>query len=196
MTRVTETRKSPSVPERGHSATSSMPWLVAAGLTVTALVGTGMSVPTGRVEDLPRGSMTGWFSSPWTLPSDLVLPAVISEPATPASVTEKLSGTAVAIREVRERAGLTWDQIARLFGVSRRSVHLWAGGGRMTAANEESLLRVANLVSSMDGAVALDVRRAVLALLDDSRRVRASQDCDINRPALTWSSESRSPELI
>jgi DNA-binding transcriptional regulator YiaG len=47
-----------------------------------------------------------------------------------------------AISELRRASGLTWDQLARLFGVSRRSVHFWASGSVMTPANEEKLQRV------------------------------------------------------
>ena len=32
--------------------------------------------------------------------------------------------TAKAIRKAHEDSGLTWDQLAKVFGVSRRSVHL------------------------------------------------------------------------
>ena len=32
----------------------------------------------------------------------------------------------VAIAELRCLSGLTWDQLARLFNVSRRSLHFWA----------------------------------------------------------------------
>lgn len=194
MTLATEREITRNVAEHGQGATAPTPWLVAAGLSAAALVGTGVSLPDSRVEDLPRGSTTGWFATPWTLSGGLVISTAISDPMTSEAGAEKLSGTAAAIREVRERAGLTWEQLARLFGVSRRSVHLWAGGGRMTAANEESLLRVAALVNSMKGSVELDVRRAVLDLLEDSRSVRASQDDDINRPPSTWSSQAGSLE--
>lgn len=51
------------------------------------------------------------------------------------------SGTAVEIRALRETSGLSWQQIARLFGVSRRAVHMWAAGGRMTDHHAELLER-------------------------------------------------------
>jgi len=58
------------------------------------------------------------------------------------------AGTAIA--ELRRRSGLTWDQLARLFEVSRRSVHFWASGKVMAAAHEEHLQRVLAAVRRLD----------------------------------------------
>ncbi|MEU9824745.1 helix-turn-helix domain-containing protein [Micromonospora chersina] len=44
-----------------------------------------------------------------------------------------------SLRHLRDMSGLTWDQIAKLFGVSRRAIHHWVNGGRMTARNSEVL---------------------------------------------------------
>src|SRR5262245_36297225 len=33
-----------------------------------------------------------------------------------------------AVRSLHDSSGLTWEQLARLFGVSRRAVHNWANG--------------------------------------------------------------------
>lgn len=52
------------------------------------------------------------------------------------------SDTASWIRDIRSISGLTWDQLSRVFGVSRRSVHLWAQGGRPAAENAERIGRV------------------------------------------------------
>ncbi len=48
---------------------------------------------------------------------------------------------ASAVLELRSVSGLSWEQLARLFGVSRRAAHLWAAGNQMSAANEEHLYR-------------------------------------------------------
>jgi len=47
-----------------------------------------------------------------------------------------------AVLEVRRRSGLTWEQLASLFRVDRRSVHLWASGRPMNAPNAERLNRI------------------------------------------------------
>lgn len=61
-------------------------------------------------------------------------------------MTHRPTSAELLTRTHRE-SGLTWDQLARYFGVSRRAVHLWAAGGRMSATNEELL---AHLVFAVD----------------------------------------------
>src|SRR5690348_926812 len=47
--------------------------------------------------------------------------------------------TREAILEIRRRAGLTWEELADLFDVSRRSVHHWANGKAVTADHEQRI---------------------------------------------------------
>jgi hypothetical protein len=58
--------------------------------------------------------------------------------------------------------GLTWEQLARLFSVSRRTVHFWASGKVMNAANEEHLHRVLAFVRIIDRGYASENRAALL----------------------------------
>lgn len=46
-----------------------------------------------------------------------------------------------ALSELRKRTGFTWDQVAALFGVSRRAVHFWVSGKPMSAEHGEHLQR-------------------------------------------------------
>lgn len=55
-----------------------------------------------------------------------------------------------SVLEVRKRSGLTWEQLASLFGVDRRSVHLWASGRPLSAQNGERLGRVLGIVRRGD----------------------------------------------
>jgi len=48
--------------------------------------------------------------------------------------------------ELRRLSGLSWDQIAELCGVSRRSVHFWASGKPISKSNHR---RLGSLVSVM-----------------------------------------------
>ena len=79
----------------------------------------------------------------------------------PKSAENSSEFTSDAIAELRRTSGLTWDQIGRLFGVSRRSVHFWASGKPMNAANEQHLLQVLDIVRRADRGDALS-NRAVL----------------------------------
>lgn len=108
------------------------------------------------------------------------------------------SGHAVAIassrsnaemlEHVRSLSGFTWDQIARLFNVSRRSVHLWLAGGRMSAGNEERLVQLVQLVEGLPAATPEQRRYLLLrpsdggrSAFDSFRLGVASADTDINR---------------
>ena len=55
-----------------------------------------------------------------------------------------------AIGELRRLSGLTWAQLARLFGVSRRSLHFWASGKSMTPTNEEHMQRLLAVLRKVD----------------------------------------------
>jgi DNA-binding transcriptional regulator YiaG len=75
-----------------------------------------------------------------------------------------------SIWELRRISGLTWEQLGDLFGVSRRSLHFWASGKPLTAANEERLLRVLGVVQS---GRRRDARATRSALLQVQRGVTA-----------------------
>lgn len=55
-----------------------------------------------------------------------------------------------AVAEIRRRSQLTWEQLARVFGVQRRSLHFWARGARPSAENAERILRVLAIVRHYD----------------------------------------------
>jgi DNA-binding transcriptional regulator YiaG len=71
------------------------------------------------------------------------------------------------VAELRRLSGLTWDQLAQLFKVSRRSVHFWASGKPMNASNEEQLHRVLAVVRKADRGSASANRSALLAVNED-----------------------------
>jgi len=64
--------------------------------------------------------------------------------------------------EIKNASGLTWDQVGRTLGVSRRSVHLWLQGKTVSAANEERLHSVLYIVRLLAGRSQLDVRSKLL----------------------------------
>lgn len=79
---------------------------------------------------------------------------------------EHASNTGSALAELRRISGLTWDQLARLFDVSRRSVHFWASGKPPNAANEERLHRVLDIIRHVDRGTASENRAALLGAVD------------------------------
>lgn len=75
--------------------------------------------------------------------------------------TQKAEATRKAINELRKLSGLTWDQLAKLFNVSRRSLHFWASGQRLSSFNEESLNRLLGTIRYIDRGSA-DINRGLL----------------------------------
>jgi DNA-binding transcriptional regulator YiaG len=72
-----------------------------------------------------------------------------------------------AIAEVRRLTGLTWDQLARLFNVSRRALHFWASGKAMAPSNEEQLQRLLAVVRKIDRGSAEANRALIFGVLED-----------------------------
>jgi len=77
---------------------------------------------------------------------------------------EQAQSTNSAIMELRRLSGLTWDQLATLFNVTRRSLHFWASGKQVNAPNEERLRRVLAVVRKADRALLLEDRDGMVPL--------------------------------
>lgn len=107
----------------------------------------------------------------------------------PVPVRTEIESTADLVKQIKTRGSYTWDQVAKLFGVSRRTVHLWASGGKISAANEEALGRVMKQIETIEDVGGPGVRLRFLALLDQQRARHASTPADVNRPAPAYSPE-------
>ncbi len=75
---------------------------------------------------------------------------------------EDTQSTSSAIMELRRLSGLTWEQLATLFNVARRSLHFWASGKPVNAPNEERLRRVLAVVRKADRGFAAKNRAMLL----------------------------------
>jgi transcriptional regulator with XRE-family HTH domain len=123
----------------GGSPPRHRSWVISAGMALSLLSGTSSFavMPVGRYIDA-AGATTGT--------GGFLVPHPPAEPS-----------TAEAVGGLRDRSGLSWDQLARMFGVSRRSVHKWAGGGALNAAHTARLRHLAQLVGGL-GATPAAVR--------------------------------------
>jgi len=72
-----------------------------------------------------------------------------------------------AIGELRRLSGLTWEQLAHLVGVSRRTLHFWASGKEMGPANQEHLQRILGVLRRIDRGTARENRRILLESGED-----------------------------
>lgn len=90
-------------------------------------------------------------------------------------IGEKLATAALseAVKWLHSESGLTWEQLARLFGVSRRTVHLWATGGRMNSHHFALLNEVTQIIQGLPVSTAQE-RRELLLL--PSTRARSLYD--------------------
>jgi DNA-binding transcriptional regulator YiaG len=94
----------------------------------------------------------------------------LSAPKAPHPSEKALQGREATRREVmelRRLSGLTWDQLAHLFGVSRRSLHFWASGKPLSAQNEERLHRTLALLKHVDRGNADENRQLLLTPIDN-----------------------------
>lgn len=72
-----------------------------------------------------------------------------------------------AIMELRRLSGLTWEQLARLFGVVPRSLHFWVSGKPLTPAHEERVNRLLATMHKLDRGSARENRALLLGVRDD-----------------------------
>jgi hypothetical protein len=99
----------------------------------------------GLVGSMTLGAVDTATASTLSLSARTITPQIRSEllqptPAAPAASTAGL------VNKLHTQSGLTWDQVGRLLGVSRRAVHMWAAGKRMNARNAELLADLVRLV--------------------------------------------------
>jgi transcriptional regulator with XRE-family HTH domain len=86
-------------------------------------------------------------------PADAVaLNTVVSQPSTlpalPAQPVEALDDLIVpgVLQRLRRMSGLSWGDLGRAVGVSRRTIHNWLGGARVAGVHLARLLELSRLV--------------------------------------------------
>lgn len=67
-----------------------------------------------------------------------------------------------ALSELRRRTALTWDQIAQLMEVSRRTVHSWASGNAMRGTHKARLEALLDRVSALKAMRSFQIRQLLL----------------------------------
>jgi DNA-binding transcriptional regulator YiaG len=87
----------------------------------------------------------------------------------PSTNSNSVETTRIALNQLRKLSGLTWDQLARLFNVSRRSLHSWASGKPLSRFNEEQLNRLLATVQYINWGSASLNRSLLLTPGTDSR---------------------------
>jgi DNA-binding transcriptional regulator YiaG len=97
------------------------------------------------------------------IPQNVLAKLITAVTALPVKSTQQ------AVNELRNLSGLTWEQLATLFDVSRRSVHFWASGEALSSANEEKLNRTLDVVEYISRGSASSNRSLLMGIADDGK---------------------------
>jgi hypothetical protein len=115
----------------------------------------------GRLFEVATTSGLGAVAGPFAVI------ALLSGQTTSGMVVAGAPVSSKAILEVRRLSGLTWDQLARIFAVDRRSLHFWASGKPLSPANEERLQRLLVTIRRIDRGAAAATRALLFTPLVD-----------------------------
>jgi len=123
-----------------------------------------MNIDIGRIQGTSAGSIVKVIGSAFVVASMLSNPgtsnanppritvdrtsAVPNNAWLSSSSSENPPATARGILAIRQMANLTWDETAKLFGVSRRTVHLWANGRHPSGDQERKLNKILGILGS------------------------------------------------
>lgn len=75
--------------------------------------------------------------------------------------------TSESLLKIRKLTGLTWEQLSKLFNVSRRTLHFWASGKRLNSFNEKQLNLLLDTIQYIDRGSASLNRNVLLMPLED-----------------------------
>lgn len=133
-----EERWSPLASKTTATASLFMAGLIMAG----GLAGTTMGSENPFASTTLGGHTIRGELSPLPVATALARPAPAREPVTHRSDSDEIVW-------IKENSGLTWDQLGKVFGVSRRAVHMWANGGRLNEANARRLWEFASIIQRL-----------------------------------------------
>jgi transcriptional regulator with XRE-family HTH domain len=99
-----------------------------------------------------------------------VLPAASSTQAEPAGLPVELRDPVGAMHEIRRLSGLTWEECAEVFCVSRQAVHDWANGKQLKPANLNKVQAVLAAFRGLPAGNPTLVRASLLSTLPSGSR--------------------------
>lgn len=80
-------------------------------------------------------------------------------------------GSGELVLELRRLSGLTWEQLAQVLNVTRRSLHLWTNGRPVNGVNEERLQRTLAALRYVDRGSAEENRALLLSIRPNGTRL-------------------------
>ena len=116
-----------------------------------------------------------------------------------------IATTASRVRELHRRSGLTWEQLAHLFRADRRTMHLWASGRAMRAAQIDKLSKLVDAVLRFDRGSSTATRdflltakidgKSVIELMEEEKFGDLAAAMPIAAPPNRWNRTRRPPKL-
>lgn len=100
----------------------------------------------------------------WSATLDMTTSGVTSLSNNSTEVSRK------AVMEIRRLTGFTWEQLARVFNVSRRTLHFWASGQKLNSFNEQQLYLLLDAIRYINRGSASLNRSILLKPIDNEKR--------------------------
>lgn len=116
----------------------------------------------------------------------------ISEEEAAASLPE----LAKSVRSLYRRSGLSWDELAHVFGVSRRTLYNWSTGGKVSASYAQAIASVIRAVHQVDVGNPQLTRSKLLAPAEDGTTLYAHLIQQQSKPSFISSPSYRPDELL
>lgn len=67
------------------------------------------------------------------------------------------------LREIRQSSALTWEHLAKILGVTRRSLHNWANGHNVESENQRKLAELKERIDRLGSLPPYKIRASILA---------------------------------
>jgi DNA-binding transcriptional regulator YiaG len=150
------------------------------------------------------GALSGGTCVPARLPpSPISMPLIrVSAAIARDSVSDNLADSssllpelAKSVRALHERSGLTWDELAYIFGVSRRTLHNWSTGGQVSASHAQAIASVTGVIHDVDAGDPKLTRSKLLAPTAEGETAYTRLAISLKRPA-TSAPDYRPDQLL
>ena len=130
--------------------------------------------------------VAGMTAATCTMGVPVMVTDLTSVTAIPAShmVSEVLSADhniGAQVRELKVASGLTWAQFAALFGVTRRAVHFWVEGGKISADHLVRVERIRGVLERLGGTSPEATRAVLFSIGSTGRTPFAALVSEVNR---------------
>lgn len=152
---LTSTRSAPQIAERRRVSPALL--VFAAGVTAATCT---VCVPTVEAD----------LSSVTAIPASHAVNGVLT-------ADHNIGGQ---VRALKVASGLTWAQFAALFGVTRRAVHFWVEGGKISADHQVRVDRIRRELERVGGNSPEETRAALFSVDDGGRTPFSALVAEVN----------------